>query len=131
MEKTAVQKRNARNRSAGASWETTTLASLRSLGFDSERLRLSGKQDEGDVVFRHEGHYYVLECKNVKTWGYAGLLGYVGEVVAEVVNFAKRRLLKSDKVHGAVLLKVHNKSWRSAVVMMPVTEYLDLVRGRE
>lgn len=118
---------NARNRRAGAAWETLTVKSLRERGYDCERLRLSGKQDEGDISFRAGGKHHVLECKNVKTWSYSILLGYIAEAMSERTAYAKKRLLADDKVQGAVFLKRHNASWDQGVVAMPVTEYLKLV----
>lgn len=69
----------------------------------------------------------MLECKNVKTWSYSILLGYIAEAMSERTAYAKKRLLADDKVQGAVFLKRHNASWDQGVVAMPVTEYLKLV----
>lgn len=90
-----------------------------------ERLRLSGKQDEGDLSLRHQGTHTVYEYKNVATWSYAKLTGYLAEAKLEAGHYAGRRGL--SKVRHAVVLKVHGKGWMDGVVMMPMSEYLELI----
>ena len=122
---------NARNRRAGASWELSGLKALRELGFDSERLRLSGKQDEGDLAFRHRGQFHVHEYKNVATWSYSKLGDYLRQAKEEAENFAARRFIDPTRIHHAVVLKTHGKGWKEGVVMMPVSEYLRLIGEAE
>lgn len=90
-------------------------------------MRLSGKADEGDLVFRHRGKFHVHEYKNVKTWSYATLLGYLAEAKAECGNFLSSRMLVPGKGHYAVVLKQHGKGWSDGIVLMPVSEYLRLL----
>ena len=122
---------NARNRRAGAAWELSGLKALRELGFDSERLRLSGKQDEGDIAFRHKGQFHVHEYKNVQSWSYSTLLDFLRQAKEEATNFGTRRFIPADRIHHAVVVKQHGKGWTEGVVMMPVHEYLRLIGEAE
>ena len=107
------------------------MKALRELGFDSERLRLSGKQDEGDIAFRHKGQFHVHEYKNVATWSYSKLGDYLRQANEEAENFAARRFIDPARIHHAVVLKTHGKGWKEGVVMMPISEYLRLIGEAE
>ena len=118
---------NARNRRAGARWETDLVTGFRSLGLDTERLRLSGKQDEGDLVVRGgPGRVYVFEAKNTQTWTYSKLLDYAKQARVEASNYAARRNL-TPLPHHAAVMKVHGKGWQDGMVLLSMREYLRLM----
>ena len=117
---------NARNRAAGKRWEADCLSGLRAEGFDSERPRTAGALDEGDLVVRHNGAMHVFELKNTKTWSYRIILDYIRQAKVEAENFGKRR---NRETRYAALLKVHGKGFHDGLVVMPVSEYLKLLKG--
>ena len=53
----------ARNRRAGAEWETRLLHQLRDTGHNIERLHLNGREDEGDLILKTGNNTYVIEAK--------------------------------------------------------------------
>ncbi|QDP44241.1 holliday junction resolvase [Streptomyces phage Celia] len=116
----------ARNKRKGADWEIDLMNGLREVGEDAERLRLSGKDDEGDLVVRSAEAlnvpYLVIEAKNAKFE--PGV--FVGEMETEVANFAKHRGLSADDVDGIVIVKRRGKNWRKAFVLTTVERYFDL-----
>lgn len=113
----------ARNKRKGADWEIDLLNGLREVGEDTERLRLTGKDDEGDLVIREkDGSYLIIEAKNAKFE--PGV--FVGEMETEVDNFRKHRNLAADDVDGIVIVKRRGKNWRKAFVLTTVERYFDL-----
>ena len=72
----------------GAGFETAVLKWLRSKGITAERLRLAGKQDEGDIVCFVSGAPYVLELKATAR---LDLPAFWREATAEATNYAKAR----------------------------------------
>jgi hypothetical protein len=70
----------------GAAFETGILKWFRSKGVNAERLRLAGKDDEGDVVCIVAGRPYVFELKaTVKM----DLPQFWREATTEAFNYAK------------------------------------------
>lgn len=82
--------------------------------------------DEGDLVVRHNGAMHVFELKNTKTWSYSIILDYIRQAKVEAENFGKRR---NRETRYAALLKVHGKGFHDGLVVMPVSEYLKLLKG--
>ncbi|WP_438470813.1 hypothetical protein [Streptomyces asiaticus] len=118
-----IAARNKRNKRKGADWEIEFNTGMRGEGFDIERLRLAGKDDEGDHVIREdEGYFIVCETKNAKFE--PGV--FVGEMEREVENFAKHRGLDPAKVDGVVIVKRRGKNWRQAFVLTTVERYFGL-----
>lgn len=73
------------------------------LKFAAERLRLTGRNDEGDIAVDIGGGYHVVvECKNVKT---ADLADFVRQAEAEAINYAVKRGLDTDMVYPLVVMK--------------------------
>lgn len=72
----------------GAGFETAVLKWLRDKGFTAERLRLAGKQDEGDIVCFVSGAPYVLELKATARME---LPQFWREATTEAANYAKAR----------------------------------------
>jgi Holliday junction resolvase len=82
---------SAKNKAKGALFETSILKWLRSKGVSAERLRLAGKDDEGDVVCIVAGQPYVFELKaTVKM----DLPQFWREATTEAFNYAKARGLE-------------------------------------
>ena len=72
----------------GAGFETAVLKWLRGRGITAERLRLAGKQDEGDIVCFVSGSPYVLELKATAR---IDLPAFWREATAEAINYASAR----------------------------------------
>ena len=76
----------------GSAFETGILKFLRTKGLLAERLRLAGKDDEGDIVCFVAGSPYILELKaTVKM----DLPQFWREATLEAANYAKARGLES------------------------------------
>lgn len=113
----------AQNKRRGAQWEIDLMNGLREEGFNAERLRLAGTEDEGDLVVREDdGKYLVIEAKNAKLE--PGV--FLGEAQVEGENFAKHRGLDLDDVESIVIVKRRGKNWRKALVLTTVEAYLGL-----
>lgn len=79
---------SAKNKAKGSLFETGVLKWLRSKGLSAERLRLAGKDDEGDIVCMVAGQPYVFELKaTVKM----DLPQFWREATVEAANYAKAR----------------------------------------
>ena len=79
---------SAANKRKGSLFETSILKWLRSKGVSAERLRLAGKDDEGDIVAIVAGQPYIFELKaTVKM----DLPQFWREATAEASNYAKAR----------------------------------------
>lgn len=114
--------RNRRNKRAGAQWETDLLKGLRGHGFDVERLRLTGSEDEGDLVVRGGDGLVVIESK-------AGVMHpaeFVNEAIAEKGNYAKHRGIDPDGVRGIAIVKRRGHNWRKGYVLTTVEDYFRL-----
>ncbi|WP_411121057.1 hypothetical protein [Streptomyces sp. x-19] len=115
--------RNRRNKRRGADWETELRDRLREAGVDIERLRLVGKDDEGDHVVRWDGgRYLIIEAKNAKFEPGT----FVREALRERDNFARHRGLSPKDVDVIVIVRRRGASWRQAYVLTTVEEYFDL-----
>jgi len=120
---TDVAARNRRNKRRGADWETELRDKLRAAGVDIERLRLVGKDDEGDHVVRWDsGRFLVIEAKNAKFE--PG--GFIKEALRERDNFARHRGLDPAYVDVIVIVRRRGASWRQGYVLTTVEEYFDL-----
>lgn len=118
-----VTARNRRNKRRGADWETELRDRLREAGVDIERLRLVGKDDEGDHVVRWDGgRYLIIEAKNAKFEPGT----FVREALRERDNFARHRGLGPKDVDVIVIVRRRGASWRQAYVLTTVEEYFDL-----
>ncbi|MFE3578114.1 hypothetical protein [Streptomyces vinaceus] len=124
---TDVAARNRRNKRRGATWETELRDELRQAGFDIERLRLTGKDDEGDHVIRRREpirhrSFLVIEAKNAKFE--PGV--FIKEALRERDAFARHRGLDPADVDVIVIVRRRGASWRDAYVLTTLAEYLDL-----
>lgn len=117
--------RNKRNRQAGKRWEAEIRDGGRStFGLDIERTRDTGTNDEGDLVIREGGHYFVIEAKNAKLEP----TPFLSEASLEASNFAKHRGLPAEVVHPAVFVKRRQKGLAGGLVLLTVEEYVRLIK---
>lgn len=110
----------ARNRRAGAEWETRLLHQLRDIGHDIERLHLNGREDEGDLILKTGNHTYVIEAKA----GQQHLAQFVKEATCEARNYETHRNLVDKSTIGLVVMKQRNKPWSEAYVVSTLNELL-------
>lgn len=77
---------------AGKKYERDLMVYLRERGFDVERLRLSGKEDEGDLLLRtstpQKRLRFVIEAKRTKA---LDLAGWIKEAELERDQYAAHR----------------------------------------
>ena len=104
----------------GSGWEIGLLKWFRSHGVFAERLRLSGKADEGDLVVIIAGKTYILEAKNRKA---ISLPTFWEEAVAEAKNYAKARNL-AEVPPTFVVVKRRNASVEKAFVVQDLDSWL-------
>lgn len=110
---------SAANKRKGAKFEIDVMKWLRKKGYISERLRLSGQKDEGDLIVYVSGTPYLFECKDTKT---LNLPQFWREIQAEVVNYAEARSLKVNPI-GYVLVKRRNAGIEDAWVIQSLDQW--------
>lgn len=118
----------AASRRAGARYETDLVKFFRELGYDTERLRLSGKQDEGDLVVRVDGERFIIEAKAGKN--VRPRFWFDEEAVPEADNYTKRR----DLPHRAIpvlSMKSHNKAIGKSLVTISLEDFAYLLQRAE
>lgn len=106
---------------AGKFYETEVMRYMRERGFDVEKLRLSGTEDEGDLLLRSDNERrlrFVIEAKRSKS---LNLAGWVKEAEAERNNYCNHRGLW----HGATGFVVVHKRRQHGVGGSYVTTTLD------
>lgn len=87
---------------AGKKYETDLLKFFRENSLDVERLRLTGEEDEGDLLVRFDtGARLIIEAKRRKAMD---LGGWLKEAEVEAGNYAKHRGLNE---HAAGFVVVH------------------------
>jgi len=99
------------NKAKGAAFEIDVMKWFRSLGVLAERLRLAGKDDEGDLVCVVAGQTYILELKNTAT---LSLPQFWREAEVEALNYAKARGIGEVPLHYVVVKRRNagiEKSW--------------------
>ncbi len=111
---------SAANKRKGAGFELGVLKWLRSKGVSAERLRLAGKDDEGDIVAIVAGQPYVFELKaTVKM----DLPQFWREATLEAANYAKARNL--DVVPPAyVIVKRRMAGLEQSWVIQDLSQWL-------
>ncbi|MFI1799877.1 hypothetical protein ACH427_21330 [Streptomyces sp. NPDC020379] len=124
---TDIAARNRRNKRRGADWEAELRDELRGAGLDVERLRLTGSEDEGDLVVRlAHGRALVIEAKNAKFEPSV----FIREALKERANYAKHRGLDPDDIDAVVIVRRRGANWRDAYVLTTVEEFFRLPRAR-
>ena len=115
-----VSKQTAAKRK-GASFETGVLKWLRDRGFNAERLRLAGKQDEGDIVCFVSGSPYILELKATAR---LDLPAFWREATTEAQNYAKARNI-SPVPPAYVIVKRRQAGIEQAWVIQTLEKWID------
>lgn len=108
------------NKAKGAKYEIDVMKLFRSLGHLAERLRLAGKDDEGDLVCVIAGQTYILELKNRKT---INLSEFWSEAQVEALNYAKARGKGEVPLHY-VLVKRRNAGIEKSWVIQDLEQWL-------
>ncbi len=108
------------NKTKGAAFEIAVMKWFRGLGLLAERLRLAGKDDEGDLVVVVAGQTYILELKNVVR---LDLPKFWREAEVEALNYAKARGIGEVPLHY-VVVKRRNASIDKAWVVQDLTQWL-------
>lgn len=108
------------NKRKGAAFEIDVMKWFRSLGFTAERLRLAGKEDEGDVVVVVAGDTYLFECKNTAT---LKLDDFWRQIEVEAENYAKKR--NTDVPFHYVLWKRKRKGINKTWVIQELDQWLE------
>lgn len=106
----------------GSRYENELLKYLREQGYDVERLRLTGKEDEGDLLVRHNGDRFVFEAKNTKRMT---LAGWVEEARLEARQYGDHRGIATP--YFAVIHKRVGKGTDQSFVTLPLHEYVSQV----
>jgi hypothetical protein len=73
---------------AGKQYETDLMKFFREQKFECERLRLTGKEDEGDLVLGGALNRVIIEAKRTKS---LDLAGWINEARTERNNYAAHR----------------------------------------
>ena len=111
---------SAANKRKGSLFETSVLKFLRSRGVLAERLRLAGKDDEGDIVCIVAGQPYIFELKATAKMA---LPQFWREATLEAANYAKARGL--EKVPPAyVIVKRRSAGLEQAWVIQDLDQWL-------
>jgi len=110
------------NKQKGATFETDLVKYLRTKGYDTERLRLAGARDEGDIVVKIGGLPFIIEAKNVRQ---TNLGGWVKEAEVEAKHYSEAREI--GRVNFAVVHKRRNQPIFNAYVTIPLSEWLDQI----
>jgi Holliday junction resolvase len=120
---TDLSRRNKANKAKGARWQSELRNGLRNQGFDVERLVLTGKEDEGDLVVRATGtERVVIEAKDATM----DVGTFCREAMTEADNYAKHRDLDRTDVKGVAVVKRRGKNWREAYVITTLADYFGL-----
>lgn len=109
----------------GSAFETGILKFLRSRGLLAERLRLAGKDDEGDIVCFVAGAPYIFELKATAKMD---LPQFWREAVAEAANYAKARgLPKTPPAY--VIVKRRQAGLNQAWVVQDLEQWIKTHEG--
>lgn len=120
----AINKKNKRD---GTAYESAVVNYFRDRGFEADRLRLSGKDDEGDIVVRDKvGAVAIVEAKagvNIRPRHW-----FDEEAVPEAKRYADRRSLLEPPM-PALAMKSHNKPVGKSLVTITLEDYVTLLGG--
>ena len=104
----------------GGLWERNILDYLRKEGFNVERLRLAGKEDEGDLVVREQSLTHIIEAKDVARWS---LPEWWRQATVERDHYAKHRGLDPADIVPLVVVKHRGKATSQGWVITTLEEY--------
>ena len=108
------------NKAKGAAFEIDVMKWFRSFGVLAERLRLAGKDDEGDLVVVVSGSTYILELKNTAR---LDLPEFWRQAEVEALNYAKARGIGEVPLHY-VVVKRRNAGIEKAWVVQDLEQWL-------
>jgi Holliday junction resolvase len=111
-----------RSKAKGSAFEIGLLNHFREKGFDAERLRQTGQNDEGDLVIK-DGSVTVVEAKAEARYN---LPQYLKELALERANYAKHRNLDPAIVNGVVIVKRRQASIGECFVVQTVNSYFNI-----
>lgn len=117
-----TQSQQAKNKRAGQVWESLLRDEFRREGFLAERLRTTGKHDEGDLVLDGNGQLVVVEAKAGKLYP----AEFVRQACIERDNYCRARGLNPAEVDAVAIVKARGKSWKDAYVLTTVRDYFGL-----
>lgn len=110
---------------AGKRYEKDLMEWFRERGLDAERLRLTGTEDEGDLLIRSDEPYrwsrMVVEAKRRKS---LDLAGWVAEARAERDNYAAHRGIQPFSVGFVVIHHARGKNISQSYVTTTLEEWL-------
>lgn len=111
---------------AGKAYEKELLDFFRERGYETERLRLAGVEDEGDlVVLSFDGkRRFIIEAKRTKS---LDLAGWTKEAHIERLNYATHRQISGDnyKFPGAIVVhKARGKGTGESYVTLTLNEFV-------
>lgn len=112
---------------AGKQYETDLMNYLRDRGLDVERLRLTGTEDEGDLLIRQPHQRFVIEAKRVKAMD---LAGWVREAQTERLNYAQHRSIAGHSREFPYFLVVHKARGKGIGGSYVTTTLDDWLAGR-
>lgn len=115
---------SAANKRRGAGYEMDLLRYLRAEGYDAERLRLTGRLDEGDLVLKMGGIPFVLEAKATKV---NNLTDFVRQARDEATNYAAARGILPAPF--AAVIKKRQAPISESFVVIPLSEWLQQIKG--
>jgi len=107
------------NKIKGTVFESSVMKWFRKMGVVADRLRLSGKEDEGDLVVIIAGKTYIFELKNTKK---LNLKEFWDEAQTEANNYAKHRGI--DRPLSYVLFKRRNAGIEKTWVIQDLKQWL-------
>lgn len=112
---------------AGKAYETNLMKYMRSETIDVERLRLTGAEDEGDLLVRTvweprtNTDRYVMEAKRRKSMD---LGGWLREAELERDQYAAHRNIEPDRVGFVVVHYARNKGLGGSYVTTTLDEWM-------
>lgn len=106
---------------AGKAYEGELMRYARDQGIDIERLRLTGEEDEGDLLIRGGRARYVVEAKRTKT---LDLAGWLREAENERDNYDKHRGYSLVPTSFVVVHKARGKGTGRSYVTTTLDEFL-------
>ena len=111
---------------AGRRFESDLNKHMRELGWDVERLRLTGAEDEGDILLRVPDpvapeRRVVIEAKREKGFN---LAGWVKEAQTERENYAAHRDYPVNRVGFVVVHYARGKGLGQSYVTTTLEEWL-------
>ena len=104
----------------GPKFESDLVKWFRARGYDAERLRMAGKDDQGDVRVLDDGDHVVIEAKAAVRFN---LAAWIVEATVERANYAKARGLPDDRVEGILVVKAPGRPIGDAYVIQRLSDY--------